>query len=113
MKNIKNWKAFSEGIEQKEITSKTILQELEDALSKFGAYSFDDKGPHEVMNITPITDYIKTLSKEEAAAILKEVVDAEGYSDRNKELASAIVGDCDEMPEEWFDYVIDNSGAEY
>jgi hypothetical protein len=94
------------------MTAENILEKLNEALTKFGTYSFDDKGPHEVMNIGAISDYIKTLSKEDAVAIIKEVIDVEGYSKR-KVLADAIVGDCDNMPEDWFDYVLDNSGAEY
>ena len=95
------------------MTAENILEKLTEALTRFGTYSFDDKGPYEVMNITPITNYVKTLSKEDAATIIKEVIDAEGYSNRNKALADAIAGECDDMPEDWFDYVLENSGAEY
>jgi len=41
------------------------------------------------------------------------VIDAEGYSNRNKELADVMIGECDDMPEDWFNYVLKNSGAEY
>ena len=95
------------------MTAENILEKLTEALTRFGTYSFDDKGPYEVMNITPITEFVKTLSKEDAATIIKEVIAAEGYSNRNKVLADAIAGECDDMPEDWFDYVLENSGAEY
>lgn len=32
---------------------------------------------------------------------------------RNKSVADAIIGDCDDMSDEWFEYVLENSGAEY
>lgn len=95
------------------MTAENILEKLAEALTRFGTYSFDDKGPYEVMNIAPIARFVKTLSKEDAAAIIKEVIEAEGFSDRNKELANTIAGECDDMPEDWFDYVLENSGAEY
>lgn len=95
------------------MTAENILEKLAEALTRFGTYSFDDKGPYEVMNIAPIARFVKTLSKEDAAKIIKEVIEAEGFSDRNKELANTIAGECDDMPEDWFDYVLENSGAEY
>lgn len=95
------------------MTVENILEKLAEALTRFGTYSFDDKGPYEVMNIAPIARFVKTLSKEDAAKIIKEVIEAEGFSDRNKELANTIAGECDDMPEDWFDYVLENSGAEY
>lgn len=95
------------------MTAENILEKLAEALTRFGTYSFDDKGPYEVMNIAPIARFVKTLSKEDATKIIKEVIEAEGFSDRNKELANTIAGECDDMPEDWFDYVLENSGAEY
>ena len=42
------------------MTAENILEKLTEALTRFGTYSFDDKGPYEVMNITPITKFVKT-----------------------------------------------------
>jgi len=95
------------------MTTEDVLIKMAEALTRFGTYSFDDKGPHEVMDIFSITNFVKLLPKEKAAKFLKEIVDSEGYSDRNKKVANAIVGDCDDMPDEWFEYVLENSGTEY
>ena len=95
------------------MTPKNVLTEMTEALKKFGTRSFDDKGPHEVMKMSSITNYVKSLSKEDASEFIKEIVDSQGYSDRNKEVANAIVVDCDNMSSEWFEYVLLNSGAEY
>ena len=95
------------------MTPEDVLIKITETLTRFGTYSFDDKGPHEVMDIFSITNYIKSLSKEKAAKFLKEIVDSEGYSNRNKKVANSIVGDCDDMSDEWFEYVLKNSGTEY
>ena len=95
------------------MTPKDVLIQMKEALKRFGTYSFDDKGPHEVMDIFSITNYVKLLPKEEAVEFIKEIVDSQGYSDRNKDVANAIFGDCDDMSDEWFKYVLENSGAEY
>lgn len=95
------------------MTANDILIKMNEALNRFGTYSFDDKGAHEVMDISSIVSHVKSLNKEDAAKLLKEVVDAKGFSDRNKSVADAIMGDCDDMLDEWFEYVLENSGADY
>lgn len=95
------------------ITSGQILEEMATAIKRFGTYTFDDKGPREVMNVQSIAKKIKAMPKERAARFLKEMIDAEGYEGRNVELANVLAGNCEDMDEEWFGYVLDNSGAKY
>lgn len=93
------------------ITSKQILDELQSALKEFGTYSFDDKGPDEVMNLLPIITELKSLTAKQAGLILKEV--ASSKNERGKRLAESLVSDLDRMPDEWFDELLEVSGLEY
>lgn len=95
------------------MTPKNVLNQMEESLKRFGTHNFDDKGPSEVMNISSISTHLKSVSKEEAVEFIKEIVDSQGYFDRNKKVANEILVYCDDMPYEWFEYVLVNSGAEY
>lgn len=53
------------------ITVKEILALMRSALKEFGTYTYDDKGPHEVMDIDEIAGRIRALGVEEAATLLK------------------------------------------
>jgi hypothetical protein len=93
------------------MTSKFILSKLKEALEKFGTYSFDDKGPDEVMNTQSIINELKTLSSEQAGLILKEV--SLSKNERGKRLAECLVSGLDDMPEEWFENLLKISEVEY
>lgn len=93
-----------------------VLKSLEKALEKYGTYSFDDKGPEEVMSsdILKTSEFLKTQTKQDAAKFLKELAECKGYKNRNTRLAQAILSCCDDIePEEWFEYVVENSGVSY
>lgn len=93
------------------MTSKIILAKLNEALKKFGTYSFDDKGADEIMDIASINGKLRKLSPEKAGLILKEVINSSNK--RGKALAECLVSDLDDMPEKWFNTLLEVSGAEY
>jgi hypothetical protein len=140
MSNIKNWKEFLKDIptevlmaevesrkEEKisSITSnidpiaKEIMDDIDYALTQFGEYTFGDKGPDEVMNISEITDKLRILPVNRIASILSSVLD--NYNDVSKAMTKTkyryakstvdtIICDLDDMPEEDFDklFELDN-----
>lgn len=108
------------------ITSTEILEKLDEALKKFGTYSFDDKGPDEVMDIDSIVKQLKILTPEQAGSILKEVSSSKSYdlsnsyfflffseNNRKKRLAETLVNYLETMPDEWFEKMLEISEVEY
>jgi len=92
-------------------TAEKILEELDEALVKFGTYSFDDKGAYEVMDFYSITSRLRKLPSDMVGKILKEV--GEGREDgRGESLRDQIYREFQEMPDDWFDEVGRISGAE-
>ena len=92
------------------IDAKYIIKKLEEALKRFGTYSYYDKGPHEVIDTMAIAAELKKLTAKEAGEILKEV----GKHERGELLRDCLASDMDDVKdEEWFEERIDISGAEY
>jgi len=52
-----------------------IISMLDKAIQKFGTYSYDDKGPYEVMNIDAIVKNLQGKPVKEIGKILSEVLD--------------------------------------
>ena len=75
------------------------LTELGLALKQFGTYSFDDKGPHEVMDIDPLLSKFRVLPATEAARVLVELSESHEHSGRGNYLASALVGEMEDWDE--------------
>lgn len=50
-----------------------LLKELKSATDQFGTYSFDDKGPEEVMDMTSLIQGYKALPPTEKVQVAKEV----------------------------------------
>lgn len=71
----------------------SIIGQLGLALKNFGTYSFDDKGPNEVMSIDDIVDDLRKLSPTDAAMVLIEVATSKKHKGRGLQVASTIV--CD------------------
>ncbi len=78
---------------------KNALDELQKAIKRFGEYSFDDKGPNEVMNIGPIVRNIKTLSTEDMIDALITIGSSDVCEGRGFYLASCLVGDMEDIDE--------------
>ena len=53
-----------------------IEEEITKAIHQFGTYSFDDKGPEEVMNISILINEFNQLNLKEKVQIAQEVKDS-------------------------------------
>jgi hypothetical protein len=136
MSNIKNWEEFIKDIPTDVLVSELerrkeenknnikaspiahdIMEEIDDALIQFGHYTFSDKGPWEVMDISTLVQKLKGKSSKEVGEILSHVLDnydeytssnARGNYNHAIETVNAIIGEFDSMPGEWFDELLDS-----
>ena len=79
------------------------LSKIGEALTRFGAYSFDDKGPNEVMDLEELTSEIRRLPVEDAISVLQAINGSEKYEGRASTLASTLIvqmQDWDELFEQ-------------
>ncbi len=67
------------------------LSALGEALARFGTYSFDDKGPSEVMRPTVLVDMLRKMSSSDAAQELIDLAVATEYQGRPLQLAEYLV----------------------
>ena len=81
--------------------AKKAFGKLNAALKEFGTYSFDDKGPHEVMSIGILKSDLKAMSAEDALAVLKLMVARK--DGRGQVLADAIICSYRNDEVEWLD----------
>jgi hypothetical protein len=81
--------------------TKECLTELGLALKRFGTYSFDDKGPHEVMHLPSLLDKFRELSATEAAEVLRELAASPKYSNRGSYLAETLLAYMEDWEELW------------
>jgi hypothetical protein len=81
------------------------------AIKAFGEYSYDDKGPLEVMDVDIFAKRWRLVEPAVAVAILQEVVrvvpDGRGYR-----FASCILSAWDDGTDEWADAVFDTDFAQ-
>ena len=75
------------------------LTELGVALKRFGTYSFDDKGPSEVMDIDRLVRKLRVMPVAEATSVLLELASCNEYDGRSNELASVLVSELDDWDE--------------
>jgi hypothetical protein len=75
------------------------LTELGVALKRFGTYSFDDKGPSEVMDIDRLVGKLRVMPVAEATTVLLELASCNEYDGRSNELACALVGELEDWDE--------------
>jgi hypothetical protein len=75
------------------------LAELGWALKRFGTYSFDDKGPSEVMDIDRWVEKLRGMPVAEATTVLLELASCNEYDGRSNELARALVGELEDWDE--------------
>jgi len=89
-----------------------LIEEMNIALLEFGTYSFDDKGPHEVMTISKYVAELREKTVEEIAKVLTKVLDIgeETKNYRCETLVNALVGDMDTMNDADWDklFTLDN-----
>lgn len=125
MGNIKNWTEFLKDvptaallseIESRKIKQSTsvsesandIMSQIDKSIEMFGSYSFDDKGPWEVMNINSIKKSLSTKSIKEIASILSEILDSYSNYERAFSVVACILGEFDSLPEAEFDELLDS-----
>jgi hypothetical protein len=75
------------------------LEKMTEALKRFGTYSYDDKGPNEVMDIPNLVAQIRALPVEEAGEVLLEIANSPTKKLRGAPLASAILMDLQDWDE--------------
>ncbi len=79
--------------------TKECLTELGVALKQFGTYSFDDKGPYEVMDVESLARKLRVMPVAEATTVLLELAASPEHKGRGNSLASTLVGELDDWEE--------------
>lgn len=78
----------------------TAIAAAHKALKEFGTYTFDDKGPHEVMDLVQFTETISNVPTAEAAEVIRTIAaDTSLGGRRSIRLASALLREL----EDWDD----------
>lgn len=88
-----------------------FLNQLGQALTQFGTYSFDDKGADEVVDTNEMVESLRKLKVDDAVLVLAELSQSKDYAGRGSSLASSLVEsmqDWDELFE--FDIIDDLLG---
>ena len=75
------------------------LADLGSALKQFGTYSFDDKGPHEVMDLDSLVGKFEDLDAKTAGAAILKLATSKKYEGRGQYLASSILCEMQEWDE--------------
>lgn len=78
---------------------KKAFAQLNKALKQYGTYTFDDKGPHEVMDVEPLKEELKVMPSEDALAALRLMVARK--DGRGHVLAETIIGELRGEGVEW------------
>lgn len=81
--------------------TKECLTELGLALKRFGTYEYDDKGPHEVMHLSPLISKFRELPVTEAAEVLLELAASPKYDERGSALAETLLAYMEDWEELW------------
>lgn len=55
------------------ITAGAIIKMMREAIRMFGEYTYDDKGPREVMPLDDICSRLRALGVDQAAKVLKDL----------------------------------------
>ena len=86
--------------EKNEINSKLhpltidFIDQIKEALSDFGEYTFGDKGAHEVMGISSIVSKLKPLPIDEVGTILTQCLDSTEVKEQfTEEFVNSVI--CD------------------
>jgi hypothetical protein len=66
------------------------VKQIRDALKMFGTYTYDDKGPNEVMDVHVIERELRAMSAEDAASVLRGVCHAAKQKGRGLHLATTM-----------------------
>jgi len=83
-----------------------LIDKIDAAIKKFGTYSYDDKGPYEVMNMKEIMIGLQSKPVKEIGKILSEVLDGYPNYGRAHRFVCCVLGELDYLPEEEFDEIL-------
>jgi hypothetical protein len=129
MANIKNWSEFLKDVPTDALVSEIenrkeqksgsynpflselateIMKKIDEAIKRFGSYSFDDKGPDEVMDIDSVTAKLKGKPVKEIGSILSEILDNYSDSKRALRFVECIIGEFDYLPEDEFTELLES-----
>jgi len=97
-----DYKGINEGNEVVTDLGKKILNELDEAIKKFGIYSYQDKGASEVINLEPLEEELNSLSTQEVIDVLKYLLDNHQDSER---LVEELISSLDQRED--FDDILD------
>ena len=84
-----------------------IIAKIDKAIQKFGTYSYDDKGPGEVMDINSIIINLQGKPIKEIGRILSEVLDNYPNYSRANTFVCCVIGEFDYLQEDEFDELLD------
>jgi len=83
-----------------------LIDKIDAAIKRFGTYSYDDKGPYEVMNMKEIMIGLQSKPTAEIGKILSEVLDSYPNYGRAHSFVCCVLGELDYLPEEEFDELL-------
>jgi hypothetical protein len=121
--NIKNWKEFLKDVPTEILLSEIenrknkntisdlasfIIDKLDYAIKQFGSYTFEDKGPDEVIDIPSIKNKLSNKPIKEIAKILSEVLDNYPNYGHASSLVNYIIGEFDNLSDEDFEELLDS-----
>jgi len=75
------------------------LDEISAAVKQFGTYSYDDKGPGEVMGVDKLVRKFRELDVKAAAHSLRILGNSPRQDGRGERLASCIIGEMEDWDE--------------
>lgn len=75
------------------------LSELGLALKRFGTYTFDDKGAHEVMDVDVLAEKFRKMSVEDASTVLLALAKSKNHDGRGESLVASILNELAEWDE--------------
>lgn len=96
-------------------TPAEVIEEMNDGIRQFGEYTFNDKGPIEVMDIYGICDYLEVLTSSEIHSFIKELRGkTKPYSKRERVCGAILVQlqDLKYTDEEW-EHICDASPGSF
>lgn len=97
-----DYKGINEGNEVITDLGQKILNELDEAIEKFGIYSYQDKGASEIINLEPLEEELNSLSTQEVIDVLKYLLD--NHQD-SKRLVEELISSLDQRED--FDDILD------
>lgn len=92
------------------MTSQECVAEIKYALKMFGEYTYNDKGPHEVMDMGSFISKFKALPALETKKILLEVLELDQQF--GEKFVSAVLVDMQDVPDEYWEELMTSEKLE-